>query len=208
MPFTLIVWGQQRIDSGLASILNASTAVFAALFASLAFADERLTAAKAVGIALRFVGVATAIGLVNLRHLDLTSLGQLAIVGSSISYALAAVFARLMLRGLPPQVLAAGMLTGSALTMLPLAWLIEGAPSLAYSGRPGQPWPICFTTGFWAMAGAGNLLLVTLLVAPVAVLLGALVFHEAIDASGYIGFALLAFGLVVIDGRLLAHLRH
>lgn len=213
IPFTLIVWGQQHIESGLASILNASTAVFGALFASLAFADERLTPTKAAGIALGFIGVATAIGLSTLSHLDLTSLGQLAVVASSISYAAAATFARKVLRGLPPQMLAAGMLTGSALTMLPLAGWIEGAPALTFSAPTwaALTYLSLIATALayllyyrvLAMAGAGNLLLVTLLVAPVAVLLGALVFQEAIGASGYIGFALLAAGLILIDGRIL-----
>lgn len=59
-----------------------------------------------------------------------------------------------------------------------------------------------------AMAGSGNLLLVTLLVAPVAIILGALVLGEALPLRAYAGFALLASGLVIHDGRLVKAIQH
>lgn len=58
-----------------------------------------------------------------------------------------------------------------------------------------------------ALAGSGNLLLVTLMVAPVAIILGALVLDETLAPNAYKGFALLALGLVIIDGRLIDRLR-
>ena len=51
-------------------------------------------------------------------------------------------------------------------------------------------------------AGAGNLLLVTLLIAPVAIVLGAFVRGEALGLPAYAGFALLALGLLILDGRI------
>ena len=212
IPFTLIVWGQQYIPSGLAAIFNASTAIFAVLLAALIFADERLSVRKAVGVALGFAGVATAIGIGNLAALDLTSLGQLAIIGSSVSYAVASVFGRVFLKGIRPEVSAAGMLTGSALVMLPLALFAEGAPSFDYTAAT---WAALAYLAFAAsalayilyyfvlgLAGAGNLSLVTLLVVPVAIVLGGLVYEEALQPADYAGFALLAFGLLIIDGRI------
>jgi len=213
LPFTLITWGQLTIPSGLAAIVNASTAIFGVLVAALAFRDERLTARRLTGVLLGFAGVAVAIGLHAFATLNLTSLPQLALVAAAISYALAAAFARRVLGGLPPQVAAAGMLTGSSLLMLPTALWIDGPPVLTHGA---QVWgalgylAILSTAGAYllyyrvlGMAGAGNLSLVTLLTAPVAIVMGALILNEALPRRAYAGFALIALGLLIIDGRLL-----
>jgi drug/metabolite transporter (DMT)-like permease len=216
LPFSLMAWGQLHIETGLTSILNAGTAVFGVVAAALFLADERLTPARAAGVVIGFLGVATAIGLGNLAQLDLRSLAQLAVVAGTVSYALAGVWAKLRLRGLAPQVQAAGMLTGSSLVMLPAALLIDG-PVLP---RQPETW---LAIGYYSLvataaayllyfrilaaAGSGNLLLVTLLIPPVAITLGVLVRGEALSTSVYIGFALLALGLLVLDGRLLRRLR-
>lgn len=211
VPFSLIVWGQSHIASGLAGILNASTAIFTVLLAALVLPDERLTWRKAAGIAVGFGGVVTAIGLEELTALDLTSLGQLAVVGAALCYAVSGIYARRKLTRMRPEVSAAGTLSCAALVMVPLALWSDGAPTLAYS------------VGAWAalaylaliasavayllfyvvlgVAGAGNLSLVTLMVAPVAIILGALVYGEALNGAEYAGFGLLALGLMILDGR-------
>ncbi len=212
LPFSLIVWGQQHIASGLASILNASTAIFGVLVAALVFRDERLTLRKGAGVALGFLGVITAIGVETLERFDLTSAGQLAVIAAAMSYACAAALARVVLRGVRPEVAAAGMLTGSALVMLPAALLLEGVPTFGYAP---QTWAALAYLAFFAsavaylmyfavlgMAGAGNLSLVTLMVAPVAIVLGAVVLGESLPRHAYGGFALLAAGMLMIDGRL------
>lgn len=211
IPFSLITWGELRIASGLAAILNASTAVLGVLVAAAVFRDERLSPRKALGVALGFAGVATVIGLDALEGFDLTSLSQLAILGAALSYAFSAAWGRAHLRGLPPQVAAAGMVTCSALVMLPLAVASEGLPTLAWSLRVwaglGYLAVAATATAYLlyyrvlAAAGAGNVGLVTLMVAPIAVLLGAALLGEALSPTAYLGFALLAAGLVVIDGR-------
>ena len=82
LPWSMIVWGQQHIASGLAAILNASTAIFTVALAAAVFADERLTGEKVVGVLLGLAGVVVVMGLGALAALDLTSLSQLAILGS------------------------------------------------------------------------------------------------------------------------------
>ncbi len=62
IPFSLIFWGQTQIDSGLASILNGTTAMFAAVVAGLLLPDEPLTAKKLTGAALGIAGVAFIMG--------------------------------------------------------------------------------------------------------------------------------------------------
>ena len=56
IPFTLISWGQHHIASGLASVVNATTPMFAALFMALA-GFEAITARKAIALVVGFVGV-------------------------------------------------------------------------------------------------------------------------------------------------------
>lgn len=164
-------------------------------------------------MSLGFAGVITAIGTENLRSFDLRSLGQLAVIGGTLSYALAGVWARKRLAGLKPQIAAAGMLTGSALIMVPAAAIIEGpfdlnlAPqtygAIAYFAIIATAFAYLLYYRVLGMAGSGNLMLVTLLIPPVAIVLGAVLLRETLPPQAYAGFALLAAGLIVIDGRLL-----
>lgn len=212
IPFGLMAWGQLHIESGLTSILNAATAIFGVIVAAVFFADERVTARKAIGVALGFAGVATAIGLENLRNFDIRSLAQLAVIGGTISYALASVWARKRLGTQPPQVAAAGMVTGATLIMLPLAWIVEGPITLELQPRTylaiGYYALIATALAYLlyyrvlAMAGSGNLMLVTLLIPPFAIVLGAVLLNETLRPAAYFGFALLALGLLVLDGRI------
>ena len=211
IPFSLMAWGQLYIETGLTSILNAATAIFGVIAAAIFFADERLTARRAIGVSLGFLGVATAVGLSSLTQLDLKSLGQLAVIAGTMSYAIAGVWARKMLSGLPPPVAAAGMLTGSSLIMIPFAYYTEGP--FTFDLQP-QTWA---AIGYYAViatavaymmyyrvlaaAGSGNLMLCTLLVAPVAIILGAVVLDEALPLRAYAGFVLLAAGLVILNRK-------
>ena len=216
IPFSLISWGQQTVPSGLAAILNASTAIFGVVVAAMVFADERLTLPRLAGVALGFAGVATAIGIENLKAFDLTALSQLAILGATVCYAISGAFARLKFKGITPQVAALGMASASAVMVWPAALMGEGVPSFAYEA---QVWAalaylalmataVAYLLMYWIIprAGAGNTSLITLLVAPVAIVLGAVVLQEKLPANAYVGFALLALGLILLDGRVLRKL--
>ncbi len=212
IPFSLMAWGQLHIETGLTSILNAATAIFGVIAAAIFFTDERLTARRAMGVSIGFFGVCTAIGLGAFKDFDIRSLGQLAVIGGTISYALAGVWARKILRHLPPQVAATGMLTGATLVTLPTAMLIEGPIALDLQLRTwaaiGYYAVVATTIAYLlyyrvlAMAGSGNLMLCTLLVAPVAIILGAIMLGEDLPLRAYAGFVLLALGLLILDGRL------
>ncbi|MEL6585248.1 MAG: DMT family transporter [Pseudomonadota bacterium] len=215
IPFSLMAWGQLHIESGLTSILNAGTAVFGVLAAALFLADERLTARRLGGVVIGFFGVATAIGLANLAQFDVRSAAQLAIVGGTISYALAGVWARLHLRDLAPEVQAAGMLTGSSLMMIPAALMIDGPTvpqqtdtilAIGYYAVVATAFAYLLYFRVLAMAGSGNTMLCTLMIPPVAITLGAWVRAETLSANTYLGFGILALGLLILDGRLLRRL--
>lgn len=212
IPFTLIVWGQQHVASGLASILNATTAVFTIIVATFALADERLTPQKGLGVLLGLAGVATAIGPEAIIAFDPAAAGQIAILGASLSYAIAATFARRAMPGLRPEVAAAGMLTAAAIVMIPAALWTDGIPSLdyraptwaalAYLALVASALAYRLYYAVLGLAGAGNLSLVTLIIPPFAIVLGAAVYHEALAPRAWAGFGLLAFGLLILDGRI------
>lgn len=211
IPFGLMSWGQLFIESGLTSILNAATAIFGVIVAAMVFADEKLTTRKMFGVSLGFLGVATAIGLKGFANLDLRSTAQIAVIAGAFSYALASSWARIRLSHLPPVVAAAGMLTGSTLILLPAAFLIDGPVSLDLLPQTWAAiayYSLFATAGAYllyyrvlGMAGSGNLMLVTLLIPPVAIVLGAAVLGEELRPQAYIGFVLLATGLLILNKR-------
>lgn len=217
MAFTFLAWGQLHIESGLTAIFNSFTAVFGVVVAAIAFADEKLTRRKAVGVVFGVLGVATAMGLDTLTRIDLRSLGQLSVIAATLCYAVAGSFGRARLSHLPPIVAAAGMLTGSTLVMIPLATYLEGTPSLNLAASTWMAigyYSLIATAAAYLLyysilskAGSGNLMLVTLLLVPVAILLGHFVLGEVLLPRHLLGFAIIALGLVILDGRVLGRLR-
>lgn len=212
IPFSLIFWGQTQIESGLASILNATTAMFAAVVAGLLLKDEPLTRNKLLGAGIGLVGVALIMGVDAITRFDPSNLAQLAVLGATLSYAFAGVWGKTMLSGQPPLMNACGMVIGSSVLLLPLVLLTEGVPSFALSTTTwGALLGLALLSTVFAYAlyfailkraGAANLLLVTLLIPPFAIALGALFLGETIGREAWGGFAVIAFGFAVTDGRL------
>lgn len=107
IPWTLISWAGQHIDSGLSAVLNSTTPLFTILFTVAAFNSERLTWPRFGGVVIGFAGVAT---LTGAGVTDLTSASiqaQLAVLFSSICYGLAFAYARRYIRAEP--IVLAGM---------------------------------------------------------------------------------------------------
>ena len=212
IPFSLIFWGQTQIESGLASILNGTTAMFAAVVAGLLLRDEPLSAKKLIGAALGIAGVAIIMGPRALTDFDLSNLAQLAILGATLSYAFAGVWGKTALAGLPPLMNAFGMLIGSTVLMIPIVIMFDGPPNLELSkgvwgaliGLASLSTALAYVLYFaiLARAGAANLLLVTLLIPPFAVGLGVLFLGEGMKLEASIGFAVIGWGFAVTDGRL------
>jgi drug/metabolite transporter (DMT)-like permease len=216
VPFILFGWGQTRIASGLASILNATTPIWGVVVAHIFTRDERMTGRKLAGVLLGFAGVAVMIGPAVLTTLGGDTLAQLACVTAALCYALSGVWARRFKKmGVSPVTVTTGQLSAGALVMLPIALLID------------QPWTqplpswgaiaailalalVCTAFAYILYfrlidsAGATNALLVTLLVPPIAILLGSLFLNEVIAPRDFAGMALIALGLAAIDGRILS----
>ncbi|MEQ8356709.1 MAG: DMT family transporter [Kiloniellaceae bacterium] len=212
LPFSLIMWGQTRIDSGLASILNATTPLFTFVLAHFLTRDERMTRRGALGIAVGFLGALVLIGPGALGGLGGQSWGQFAVLAAAVCYACSGIYGR-RLRHLSPIVAAAGMTTASAVLLLPLAALLDrpwtASPdaatwtALAALGLVSTAFAYILYFRILASAGATNVLLVTFLVPITALLLGIFVLDEVLTATALLGMLLIFGGLAVIDGRLL-----
>ena len=212
IPFSLIFWGQTQIESGLASILNGTTAMFAAVVAGLLLVDEPLTTKKIVGAGLGIVGVAFIMGPDVLTGFNPSNLAQLAVIGGALSYAFASVWGKTTLAGQPPLMNALGMLLGSTVLMIPIVFVVDGPPQLALStdvwgallGVAVLSTALAYFLYFAILekAGAANLMLVTLLIPPFAIGLGVLFLDERMAPEAWIGFAIIALGFAVTDGRL------
>ncbi|WED23555.1 DMT family transporter [Vibrio sp. JC009] len=218
IPFTLIVWGQTQIASGLASVLNAATPIFAVVVAGMMLPDERPTPLKLIGVVLGFVGVAVMIGVPALGD-GSNLLAQLAVIAAAISYAFAGVYGRRFKSlGVNPVITAAGQVTASTLILLPVTLFVEGSIEtdsinmstwIAIAGLAVASTAVAYVLYFriLELAGATNVLLVTLLVPVSAILLGSLFLNESLEVIHIVGMALIAFGLSAIDGRLWYRMR-
>lgn len=219
IPFGLIVWGQQSIASGLASILNATTPLFTVVVAGALLSDERLGSLKIAGVVLGLIGVTVTIGLDALAGLGTAVLPQLAILGAAVSYAFAGVYGRrFRAMGVDPVVTAAGQVTGSTLLLAPLALVVDRPWTLPPPGA--ETWAAMIALAvlstalayilyfrILARAGATNLLLVTFLIPVSAIWLGVVFLGEQLSFAHVAGMVLIGAGLAAIDGRLLRRSR-
>jgi drug/metabolite transporter (DMT)-like permease len=216
IPYSLIAWGQQHIDSGLASILISSTPLFSVVLAHLLTREEHLTASRIGGVVVGLTGVIVLIGPSALRGLDRPGLGQLAVLGAAVSYACAGIYGR-RFKDLPPVVAAAGQLGCTVLLVAPLALLLErpwtARPSPSACAALVGLGLLSTALGYFifcrilAVAGATNVMLVNFLNPVSALLLGMLVLQERPPGIVFAGMAGIFAGLVMIDGRLLRRAR-
>lgn len=212
LPFILIAWGETRITSGMASILNATTPIFMVAVAHWGTEDEKLSWGKIMGITLGILGVMVLVGPDAFGGGSYVW-GELAVVGASCAYAFGAVYSR-RFKDLPPLAAATGQITGAAVILVPLSLLID------------HPWRLpAPDTGVWlsllaialvntalayfvyyrllASAGVIYISLVTFLIPAIALILGAIFLGESVTAPALAGMVVIALGLAAIDGRLL-----
>ena len=215
IPFTLMVYGQQRIASGLAAVLNATTPLFTLIVARV-LAGEKLDTSKLAGVLLGVGGVGILVGPAALGANTSSVIGMLYILGGTLSYALSALWMR-RLRHIPPLVSSAAQLTCSSVILLPMAALMDRFWLLPLPSAPALLAVLAlalFSTALAyivffrisATAGPANVMLVTLLIPVTAMVLGVLVLGEALSTNQIVGALVIASGLLVIDGRLLARL--
>jgi drug/metabolite transporter (DMT)-like permease len=213
VPFSLIVWGQTHIASGVAAILNASTPLFGVLLAHVLTRDEPMSGGKLAGVLIGFAGVAVMIGGGAVHDLGANVAAQLMCLAAALSYALAGIFGRrFRSMGVAPMSTATGQVVASSLILLPLALAVDRPWTIAPPGLPAVAalaGLAAISTAFayvlyfrlLATAGATNLLLVTFLVPVSAILLGTLFLGEVLLPRHLAGIVLIGTGLAAIDGR-------
>jgi drug/metabolite transporter (DMT)-like permease len=212
IPFSLIFWGEIRIASGLASILNASAPLWTVLLAHFLTQDERLNISRLSGVLLGIIGVMIIIGPDALKEFGSNVLAQLAVVGAAFSYAFAGIFGK-RFKNLSPYITATGQLTCSTLIMIPITLLVDkpwmmNMPGPRIWGSVIALALVCTALAYviyfriLATAGATNLLLVTFLIPVSALILGIFLLGERLELRHIAGMAFISFGLATIDGRI------
>ncbi len=213
VPFILFTWAQTKIDSGIASVLNATTPLWGIVAAHFLTDTEKATPARILGVVLGVTGVGVMMGPSLSGGLSDQSLALIACLVATLCYALASIVAlRLNIGGMTPLSLTTGQLVVAAIIMLPIMLAVD------------QPWTLPMPSGesilallvlalfstslaYWfyfkllESAGASNALLITFLMPVTAILLGIAFLGERMTGAQMAGMALIAAGLVVMDGR-------
>ena len=207
VPFWLIAWGEQHIDSGLAAVVQASVPIFNALIALKVLPHERLNGTRALGLGIGIVGVAVVTGI----HPSggwLAIAGALAVVLSSLSYASAGVYGQLAVSGTTGPVLAAGSMLIGGLILLPLALfqLPDAVPSWEATGSIlalsllGTALAQLILYRILALHGSARLSLVTYLMPGFALLYGATILDEKLTVATLVGLVLILGGVALASG--------
>jgi drug/metabolite transporter (DMT)-like permease len=214
-PFSLISWGETRIDSSLAAILNATVPIATVLLAHFWTRDERLTIGRVAGVLIGFTGVVVLAGNAALGGHSDALLGVLALLLSSVCYGIAAIFARGAFVGVPPVVASTGQMLLGALFMA-----APGAAATLSARQAPAPGALAAVAALALLGTVGAYLLyyrlllhvgptrtslATYLLSAFAVVYGALFLHEAITVRLLIGFALIVLGVVVVNGHIGPH---
>jgi drug/metabolite transporter (DMT)-like permease len=205
VPFFLIAWGQQYIDSGLAAIFNASAPLFTAMFALPLDRSQRVTGLRLAGVVLGFAGVVLLVGF-ELSGSDRAVAGALAIVAAAACYGVGGLYAGRRFVGVPPSLVAFGTLVWATLYVAPLGiaqatmfgW--EAFVSVAYLGIAATGIAYLLYFGLIAGAGASKAVLVTYLVPSLALAYGGVFLGEHVTVAALAGLALVLAGVALGTG--------
>jgi len=195
LPITLILWAQARIDSGVAGILNSTSALFTLVVAHFFTSTEKVNSNKLAAVGFGMAGVALIMGTDAIRGLGDQVAGQLAMLGATLSYGFANVYGK-RFSSISPAASAAGMLLAGAVLILPFAaindWPLQQLLALAAFSTA-----CAFVVWFKLIhsVGPNNTVLVTFLIPPIALALGMLFLAESPDKTDLAGLLLIGLGL-------------
>jgi drug/metabolite transporter (DMT)-like permease len=204
IPIWSLSWAETRIDSGLAAVIQASAPLFTALLALRFSHSERVTGSRLLGLLVGFAGVMLLVGARPQGEV----LAGLAVVGSALCYAVAALYAARRLAHLSPLVTSLGALTAASLATLPLGlaqlpsevpgWKVVGSVLALGIGGTGVAYILYYA--LLAGAGASRSILVTYLVPALALGYGAVLLGEPVTAVALGGLALILAGVALGSG--------
>jgi drug/metabolite transporter (DMT)-like permease len=221
LPFALITWGETRIESGLASVLQGTAALFTLVIAHFTFADERISLRKLAGLLIGFLGVvvlASRSSAENIVQSDATMhlLGQLAVIVASLCYALGGTYSRkAMQHRLDPVVVAAGAMIVAAVLSGLIAWvapILGGAAPISLGqltpGVLGAVLALGLVNTFGAylifyplvsVLGAARTSMVTYVIPVIGLVLGAIFLGEQVDLRLAIGTLMIVGGIAIVN---------
>ena len=211
LPFMLITWAEQSVDSSLAAVLTGAVPLFVIPFAAVILRDERITLNKVIGILVGLVGVAIVVGFDPASLVGDELVAELALIGAAVSYAVGGVYARRNIHGLRPMI--------PAIFQVGFALVMVGIPAIVLEGpirldiRPealfaviwlgllgsGAAYLVFFRLlGRW---GATRTSLVAYLLPIWGIVLGSLILQEPVDARLILGTALVIGGIALVNWR-------
>jgi drug/metabolite transporter (DMT)-like permease len=204
VPAWLLAWGETRIDSGTAALLQACAPLCTALLAVFFFRAERVSGQRLLGVLVGFGGVALLVGAVPNGSI----LGAVAVVLTGFCYAASSLAGGRFLVDVPPATIAFGTTTIAAIVSLPfgLAQLPGSVPgwkaigSVVALGVVGLGVAYLLYFALITGAGASRAILVTYLVPPMALFYGATILNESLKLSELAGLALILLGVTLGTG--------
>jgi drug/metabolite transporter (DMT)-like permease len=207
VPFSLINWGETRIDSGLTAILMSSVPLATIMLAPAFVRDEPVTPGKLLGVAFGMAGVAVLIGPGVLMGAHGELLGEIAITGAALCYAVNGLVAR-RLPQMPVEVISAGCLLSATLAVLPVSLVVDrpwqAAPStlslaaLALLGILNTAGGYLLLFRLVVRAGAGFASLNNFLVPLFGVMWGVMLLDERPSPRAFAGLVLIFGGLAAV----------
>jgi drug/metabolite transporter (DMT)-like permease len=205
IPFWLLSWGETRIQSGLASILQAAVPIFNALLAFAFFHELRVTGLKLLGVVVGFVGVALLVG----AQPEGRVLGALAVVGMALCYGLGGLFIGRHLSQVHPLVVALASTAVSAVLAAP-AGIVQAVgtsigwePVVAVVVLAVLGTAIAYLLNFALIRSAGPAYaaLCTYLIPPIALAYGAIFLGEHFGATAFLALLVILAGVALGSGR-------
>jgi len=213
IPFTLITWAEQSIDSGLASILNATTPFFTLLLSVLALRAERMTGIRLVGLLVGFVGVIViSSGSLGAPEAFGELGGIVAVIAASAAYGVGNVYFARQVRGrMQPTATALGQVGIALPIIVALSFVVDGGVTVpavpqalfavAWLGVVGSGFAYLFFFRLLAVWAPTRVSLVTYLMQVVAVGLGVVVLGEALTIAFLAGAILVVAGIAMVNVR-------
>ncbi|GIK58913.1 MAG: EamA family transporter [Chloroflexi bacterium] len=210
IPFFLFAWGEQYVDSALASILNGTIPLFTILLAHFFTQDDHLTPAKVIGVLVGFAGMLVLVYPAFQDGVVATAWGVLALVLASFLYGVAIVYGRNHLRGLPSLVAPTGQMMMASLYLLPLV-LLERPWTLPAPSMPsilsmlalavlGTALAFIVYYKLLERAGASYLSMVAYMIPVFGIFFGVILLDEQLTGEMILGGALILFGVMIVNG--------
>lgn len=210
IPFLLITWAEQSVESSLAAILTSPVPLFAIVLSAVFLPDEPIRLNGLIGLFVGFIGVVVIVSR-GLTGEGASIAGELALLGATVSYACGAVYSRRNVRGLPPmipavfQVTFAAIITGVIAITLEQPWTAtpdgEAIFAILWLGILGSGLAYLAVFRLFAHWGATRTTMVAYLIPVFGIALGFVVLQEPLDARIIFGTALVVTGIGLVNSR-------